>query len=65
FSSYRKGLRLYFGEEEIYAAKAIIAGKVTFPGLTFAASWQELSPSHCSLLKLYRQLDETKQRSII
>ncbi len=65
FSSYRKGLLLYFGEEEIYEAKAIIGGKITFPGLTFATSWQELSPSHNNLLKLYRQLDEPKQRSII
>jgi ribosomal protein S12 methylthiotransferase accessory factor len=65
FSNYQKGLRLYFGEEKMYEAKAIIAGKITFPGLTFADSWQELSASHNNLLKLYRRLDEPKQRSTI
>jgi ribosomal protein S12 methylthiotransferase accessory factor len=63
-SSYRKGLHLYFEEEKICEAESVIAGKITFPGLTFASSWRALSPEHDNLLKLYGRLDEVKKKPI-
>jgi len=64
FFSYQKGLRIYFGEEEIYEAESIITGKITFPGLVFADSWHELSTDHNDLLRLYRRLDKVKQNPV-
>jgi len=61
-SSYSKGLRLYYKEEMIHEAEKIIAAELTFPGLTFADSWQKISASHANLLKLYNQLDEVKKQ---
>ena len=63
-SGYQNGLHLYFEEEIICEAESIIAGKITFPGLTFAGSWREISPEHANLLKLYGKLDEVKKKPV-
>jgi len=62
--SYDKGLKLYFEEKEICEAEGIIAGKSTFPGLTFADSWRELSTNYNNLLKLYQRLNQVKQQPL-
>lgn len=65
FSSYREGLGLYYGEEEISEAQAVISGNIKFPGLTFADSWLDVSREHDNLVKLYRRLDEVKKKRTI
>jgi len=63
FSDYREGLGLYYGEEDISEAQAVISGNIKFPGLMFADSWLEISREHDNLVKLYRELDEVKRKT--
>lgn len=57
---YVKGLHKFFSEKEIDTAKAIISGKITFCGLKFACSWEQISIAHSRLLDLYERLKELK-----
>jgi len=64
-ADFRKGLTLYFGEEEIHEAEKIISTIITFPGLTFARSWQELSSSHANLLTFYNRINKVKKQPVV
>jgi ribosomal protein S12 methylthiotransferase accessory factor len=49
-------LRLFFEESVLDDARRIVAGELTFPGLRFADTWEEVSPAHQALLGIYQRL---------
>ena len=63
-ADYRKALGFYFSKEELSKAEKIISAELTFPGLTFAGSWQTLSSSHANILKLYKQINRIKKQPV-
>ncbi|MBW1635190.1 MAG: YcaO-like family protein [Deltaproteobacteria bacterium] len=63
-SDYKQGMKLCFREDEIDEAEKIVSAERTFPGLTFADSWQKLSSSHATLLNLYDRINRAKKQSV-
>ncbi|MBW2734276.1 MAG: YcaO-like family protein [Deltaproteobacteria bacterium] len=59
-SDYHGSLKGFFGEELLATAEAIVSGKLTFHGLNFAKTWEEISPAHGNLLSVYRRLQLLK-----
>lgn len=57
---YGENLRLFYGEQELAKARAILAGKITFFGLRFGRSWKEVSAEHGKLVQLYEKLHDIK-----
>jgi len=58
---YRSSLSKLYGGEAVATAELVLAGKLTFPGLNFALSWEEISPHHAGLLDMYGRLTEIKK----
>lgn len=56
------GIRQFYREQELEEARRIIAGRTSFPGLTFGRTWRETSAAHARLLALYDQLQEIKRK---
>jgi hypothetical protein len=44
--AYLASLRLFYDEPVLAAAIALVDGTSSFHGLTFADSWEEISPVH-------------------
>lgn len=61
-SSYYSGIKLYFTEKELHNAEQIIAGHITFPGLVFGNSWENISTNYANLIKHYRQINKVKKQ---
>jgi len=59
-SQYDTSLGLFFEEQTLADAKAIVAGKRTFYGLTFSDSWEKTSPTHQEFIGIYRRLHPLK-----
>ena len=60
-ADYISSLVKFFGAEMVSRAELVLAGKLTFPGLNFAPSWEEISPLHARLLVLYERLNGIKK----
>lgn len=59
-ADYHAALQLFFEEPVLRDALEIVEGNLTFPGLTFAASWEETSPAHRNFLQIYNRLRPLK-----
>jgi ribosomal protein S12 methylthiotransferase accessory factor len=59
-SQYNTSLALFFDEKTLADARDIVAGKLTFHGLTFSDSWEEISPTHQRFIGIYRRLHPLK-----
>jgi hypothetical protein len=59
-ADYGRSLRLFYREEEIYQAEAVIDGTSSFPGLDFAGTWREISAEQEKLLSIYRRVNRLK-----
>jgi len=59
-SQYDTSLGLFFEEQTLADAKAIVAGKLTFHGLTFSDSWEKISPIHQEFIGIYQRLHPLK-----
>ncbi len=55
-------LQRFFEESVLCDAREIVAGNLTFHGLTFAASWEEISPAHRNFLQIYNRLHPLKAK---
>jgi ribosomal protein S12 methylthiotransferase accessory factor len=55
-SDYYASLNLFFDKQVVSDAIDIFAGRKTFSGLTFAKSWEEVSPVHKTFLNIYKRL---------
>ena len=53
-------LHLFFEDSDLHDAAEIAAGNLTFHGLHFAASWEEVSPAHRNFLQIYNRLRPLK-----
>ncbi|MCF7847452.1 MAG: YcaO-like family protein [Kiritimatiellales bacterium] len=62
---YATALGLFFEEQILADAKEIVAGKLTFHGLTFSGSWEETTPAHQTFLNMYRRLYPLKAASAL
>jgi ribosomal protein S12 methylthiotransferase accessory factor len=60
FSAYRQNLGLFYSEEELGRAEAVLCGNLRFPGLTEAASWTALSDDHRRLQEIYQRQNQGK-----
>ena len=59
-ADYRPALVDFFGTETVSKAELVLAGNLTFPGLNFAPSWEEISPLHSGLLDVYQKINRLK-----
>ena len=59
-SDYYTSLNLFFDEQVVRDAIDIVAGRKTFSGLTFAKSWEEVSPAHQTFINVYKRLHPLK-----
>jgi len=59
-ASYLSSLGQFFGEQTVSRAQQIVTGALTFYGLDFAGSWEEISPAHNKLLNIYNRLRPLK-----
>lgn len=59
-SDYLSSLMQFFGNSLVCEAQQIVAGEMTFHGLHFADSWEEISPAHNKLLSIYGRLQRLK-----
>lgn len=57
---YSASLAYIYGEEEVRRGMAIVDARITFPGLTFAASWTSIAKEHARLLQIYEKLNNIK-----
>lgn len=53
---YLSSLEQFFGDQLMSKAQQIADGELTFFGLDFADSWEEISPAHNGLLSIYEGL---------
>ncbi|MDF7823531.1 30S ribosomal protein S12 methylthiotransferase accessory factor YcaO [Pontiellaceae bacterium B12227] len=60
---YETSLALFFKEQTLADAREIVAGARTFHGLTFADSWEQISPAHQTLINIYKRLHPLKQEA--
>jgi ribosomal protein S12 methylthiotransferase accessory factor len=60
FSAYRQNLVLFYSEEELTRAEAVLCGTVRFPDLAEAPSWTALSADHCRLQEIYQRQNQRK-----
>jgi len=61
-SRYNTSLGLFFEEQTLVDAREIVAGKLTFHGLTFSDSWEKNSPLHQKFIGIYRRLHPLKAK---
>lgn len=59
-AGYKPALVRFYGAETVSMAELVLAGKLTFPGLNFAPSWEEISPLHARLMSVYQELNRLK-----
>jgi ribosomal protein S12 methylthiotransferase accessory factor len=59
-ADYLSMLTRFFGDELVSNALRIASGELTFFGLDFADTWEEISPAHSELLCLYKRLHPLK-----
>jgi ribosomal protein S12 methylthiotransferase accessory factor len=59
-AAYQSSLKQFFGEELVAKGQQILKGKLAFYGLNFADSWEEISPAHDELLRVYEKLRPLK-----
>lgn len=59
-ADYSRCLRLFYAEDEILAAEAVVHGTSSFPGLEFAESWQNISAEQKKLLQIYERINTVK-----
>ena len=59
-ADYHTSLQLFFDEPTLRDAREIVAGNLTFHGLCFADSWEEISPAHRNFLQIYNRLHPLK-----
>ena len=57
---YQRSLGQFFGAALVSTAEQIVNGELTFYGLDFADSWEEISAAHGALLGLYERLHPLK-----
>lgn len=55
-TDYFSSLKQFFGDQLVSKAQQIVNGEMTFYGLDFANSWEEISPAHNKLLSFYKEL---------
>ncbi|MFC1610407.1 30S ribosomal protein S12 methylthiotransferase accessory factor YcaO [Myxococcota bacterium] len=55
-ANYLSSLKQFFGDHLVSKAQQIVSGELTFYGLSFAGSWEEISPAHNKLLSIYKKL---------
>ena len=55
-AAYLASLTLFFGAPLLFRAQQIMAGELTFDGLTFASIWEEISPAHGKLVSIHKKL---------
>jgi ribosomal protein S12 methylthiotransferase accessory factor len=60
---YHTALDLFFDERVLADATDILNGKLTFHGLTFADSWEDVSPAHEVLIGIYKRLHPLKAKA--
>jgi len=58
--AYHASLRLFYDESVLADAIEIVKGTSTFSGLTFADSWEKISPAHQKLIGIYQRLHPLK-----
>ncbi len=63
-ADYSRSLRLFYAEEEIIAAEAVLQATSSFPGLNFAGSWQEISAEQKKLLQIYERVNGFKMTAV-
>ena len=61
---YRAALEKLYSAEAVNRAELTLAGKITFPGLNFASTWEEISPLHTTLIESYQRLVKIKLNPI-
>jgi ribosomal protein S12 methylthiotransferase accessory factor len=59
-SDYADSLALLYDAGECSSGQAILDGQLTFPGLTFAGSWREVSKEYDKILQIYSKLNDIK-----
>lgn len=59
-NAYRQNLGLFYSEDELGRAEAVLCGNLRFPGLTEAPSWTALSADHCRLQEIYQRQNQGK-----
>ncbi len=57
---YDASLKLFYDDTIIADAMGILKGQLTFHGLIFADSWEEISPAHKTFLNIYKKLHPLK-----
>jgi ribosomal protein S12 methylthiotransferase accessory factor len=57
---YLASLRLFYDESVLTDAIELIDGRSSFHGLTFADSWEEISPVHQKFIQMYKRLHPLK-----
>ncbi len=57
---YNASLNLFYEDNIIADAMEILKGQLTFHGLNFADSWEEISPAHKTFLNIYKKLHPLK-----
>lgn len=59
-TDYHSSLIQFFGDQLVSKAQRIVSGELTFYGLDFADSWEEISSAHNKLLRIYEKLHRLK-----
>ncbi len=57
---FKESLALFYQENELHEATAIVNGTTRFPGLNFAGSWPEISSEHKNMLQIYNKIHSIK-----
>jgi ribosomal protein S12 methylthiotransferase accessory factor len=61
---YHASLRLFYDESVLADAIELVKGTSTFHGLTFADSWEEISPAHQNFIGIYKRLHPLKSAAL-
>lgn len=59
-ANFSENLHLFYQEQELQTAAAIIDRTVRFSGLNFARTWPEISMEHKNILSLYQKTNDIK-----
>ncbi|MGB3224558.1 MAG: YcaO-like family protein [Desulforhopalus sp.] len=59
-SDYSRSLRQFYKEKELDEAELILNGTISFPGLDFGRTWQEVSSEQKKLLDIYKRINSLK-----
>ena len=61
---YHASLRLFYDESVLDDAIGLVKGTSTFHGLTFADSWEKVSPTHQHFIGIYKRLHPLKSAAL-